>query len=476
MKLRLLKLTTFAALLLTATGMQAQQVITTYAGQPKSPGYTGDNGPATDANLNNPSDIITDGSGNVIFTDFINNVVRKIDAAGVIHTIVGTGFGSGGVASGDYTGDGGPATDARLNGPFAVAMDKTGNMYIADGYNHVVRKVTSAGMISTFAGKFSASGYSGDGGPATDAGLNNPVGLAVDKAGNVYIADDHNNVIRKVDNAGIITTVAGKQILGAGHTGDGGPAIVAQLSLPIGVAFDTAENMYIADAHNNVIRKVDKAGIITTFAGAADFTSGYSGDGGAATLAKLDSPERVAFDDTNNLYISDYFNHVIRKVNLVTNIITTYAGNGVGAGTGPGDFSGEDSAATNASMYLPHGIAFDNAHNAYIADRGNDLIRKIGPKPIVIIDHSGVGQVNGISSLLTVYPNPATAGAVVLSLAAEHAEQVNIVLTNILGQTVQQATTVTNKATSLKIDVPAGVYNMSATTTKGTWNSKIVIQ
>ncbi|MCW3121060.1 MAG: hypothetical protein JWQ38_552 [Flavipsychrobacter sp.] len=476
MKLYILKLTAFALTLFAATGIQAQQVITTYAGQVQSPGYTGDNGPATDANLNNPSDIITDGSGNVIFADFINNVVRKIDASGVIHTIAGTGFGAGSAGGGNYSGDGGPATAAELNGPFAIAMDKSGNLYVADGYNHVVRKINSAGIITAFAGKYSAFGYSGDGGPATDAGLNNPVGLAVDKGGNVYIADDHNNVIRKVDNAGIITTVAGKQILGPGHTGDGGPALVAQMDLPIGVAFDTADNMYIADAHNNVIRKVDKAGIITTYAGAADYTSGYTGDGGAATLAKLDSPERVSFDDANNLYISDYYNNVIRKVNTVTGIISTYAGNGVGAGTIPtsGGFSGEDSAATNAGLFLPHGIAFDNAHNAYIADRANELIRKIGPKPV--IDHSGIHDVNGTTSLLKVYPNPARAGMMVLSLAAEHAEQVTIVMTNVLGQSVQQASTITNKATYLKIDATAGVYNISATTTKGRWNSQVVIQ
>ena len=473
MKQSILKVTALAFILFTTTALHAQQVITTYAGIAGNIGFTGDGGTATDATFNNPSDIIIDASDNVYIADFVNNTVRKINATtGIITSIAGTGFGAGTIAGGSYTGDGGPATAATLNGPFALAMDNANNLYIADGYNHVVRKVSPTGIISTFAGTSTAS-FAGDGGPATAAQLNNPVGLAIDKAGNVYIADDHNNVIRKVTvSTGIITTVAGS--VAAGSSGDGGPATSARLDLPIGVTFDTAGNMYIADAHNNAIRKVDNAGIISTYAGS--LTSGYSGDGGAATLAKLDTPQRISFDDSSNLYISDYYNNVVRKVNNITGIITTYAGDGTGAGTIPptGAYGGDDSVPTKAQLAFPHGIAFDHLHKAYISDRGNGVIRRIGPPALV--DHSGVRQTYTATEQFRIFPNPAKAGAFTIAFESDKTEQVSVSIKNVLGQTIKELTVPTNRLSQLKLDVPKGVYFITAATKAVTRNKQLLVE
>jgi len=283
-----------------------------------------------------------------------------------------------------YSGNGGPAIAAQLNSPIGIAFDATGNMYIADRGNNVIRKVTTAGIISTVAGNNAlGAGYSGDGGAATAAQLNFPFCIAFDAAGNMYIADAGNNVIRKVTTAGIISTVAGKNSLGAGYTGDGGAATAAQLNYPFDIAFDATGNLYIADISNNVVRKVTTAGIISTVAG--NGISGYSGDGGAATAAHFSSPENIAFDAAGNMYISDNANYVIRKV-TTAGIISTVAGNHTSG------YSGDGGAATAAQLNLPSGIAFDAAGNLYIADFSNNVIREVTASsllPIQLISFTG---------------------------------------------------------------------------------------
>ena len=476
MKLHFFRLTIAILVLAAAYNAEGQDIITTYAGLANTTGWTGDGGPASAAALNNPSDLAFDKAGNLYVTDFLNNVIRKINPSGIITTFAGNGFGASSTTTGGggYTGDGGPATAAELNGPFGLAIDAAGNVYFADGYNHAVRKVSATGTITTFAGK-NATGYTGDGGQATAALLNNPVGVAIDKAGNVYIADDHNNAIRKVYvTTGIISTVAGGNVV-AGRAGDGGPATAAELSLPIGVAFDTAGNMFIADSRNNVIRKVNATTqVISTFAGGT--TRGYTGDGGLAVNAKLDSPERISFDNANNLYISDYYNNVIRKVDAVTGIITTVAGDGTGAGTsGTGAYGGDDGPATAAQLHLPHGVAFDASHRMYIADRANQLIRRVGPAPI--IDHTGVNTLTGNhAALLVAYPNPAHAGALSVKLLSGASDDVSVSITNILGQTVHKFTTVANQETKVHIDAPAGLYMITATNSAGTWSQRISVE
>jgi len=235
----------------------------------------------------------------------VNSVVRKVDAAGIISTVAGNG-------TKGYSGDGGPATLAQLNNPFDLAIDPAGNIYIAEKYNKVIRKVNTAGIITTFAGN-GTSGYSGDGGPATVAQFTSPDGVAVDNTGNVFIADGQNAVIRKVNSAGIISTIAGKGTYG--YSGDGGQATSAQFAVnsPNDITIDNAGNIYAADYENHVIRKIDTSGIISTVAGMGK-QAGYSGDGGPATSAKLWFPTAISVDSCNNLYITDSYNNRIRKV------------------------------------------------------------------------------------------------------------------------------------------------------------------
>jgi sugar lactone lactonase YvrE len=278
-------------------------IITTVAGNGSS-GYSGDSGPATNASLSDPLNAAVDAAGNLFIGDYGNARIRKVDANGLITTVAGNG-------STAYSGDGGPAIDAGLNKP-TVAVDASGNLFIADRGNNRIRKVDLKGIITTVAGNGS-SGYSGDGGAATNASLNNPSDVAVDDSGNLFIADLANNRIRKVDTQGIITTVAGNG--SSGYAGDGGPATNASLTGSVAVALDASDNLFIGDSGNNRIRKVDAQGIITTVAG--NGSSGYSGDGGAATNASLNKPADIAVDASGNLFITDFNNNRIREVALV---------------------------------------------------------------------------------------------------------------------------------------------------------------
>jgi len=296
-------------------------IITTIACNGTS-GFTGDGGPATAASCV-PYRVARDSAGNLYVADGSSKRIRKVSAAGIITTVAGRG-------TGQSSGDGGPATLAELIQPLGVAVDPAGNVYIADEGSNRIRKVDTAGIISTIAGN-GKQGFDGDGGPATSASLYEPSGVAVDPAGNVYIADAGNLRIRKVDTAGIITTIAGNGK--EGFSGDGGPATSAELSFPVGVAVDPAGNVYIADEGSNRIRKVNTAGIISTIAG--NDTQGFSGDGGPATSASLNKPREVAVDLAGNVYISDAGNFRIRKVNPA-GVISTVAGRGTSGFTGDG--------------------------------------------------------------------------------------------------------------------------------------------
>jgi PKD repeat protein len=279
----------------------ADGVITTVAGTGER-GFSGDDGQATSARLNDPNGVAVDAAGNIYIADMGNMRVRRVSAAGVITTVAGTGF----IGS---SGDGGPATSATLAFPSGVAVDAAGNVYIADQLNDRVRKVTATGVIATIAGTGDA-GFAGDGGQATSAQLRNPFGVAVDVVGNVYIADRDNHRVRRVDAAGVITSVAGTETFG--FSGDGGPATSAQLKFPAGVAVDAIGSIYIADSNNHRVRRVSTGGVITTVAGTG--TAAFSGDGGQAISAQLDFPLGVAVDAIGNLYVADTGNRRVRKV------------------------------------------------------------------------------------------------------------------------------------------------------------------
>ena len=362
----------------TATWAQtsADWTITTFAGNGEdirgfgSP--AGEGGPAVDAQLYLPSDVAVDGTGNVFIADTGWRRIRKVDSSGTITPIAGTGGG------GPFGGDGGPAVDAQVSKAWGVAMDGVGNVFIADTGNHRIRKVDSTGTITTIVGPGSTvinhrGGFSGDGGPAAAALLRNPHGVAVDGAGNLFIADTYNHRIRKVDTSGTITTIAGSGSTGlarGGFNGDGGPATAARLYGPTGVAVDGAGNLYIADRDNNRIRKVDTSDIITTIAGngpSGDHGS-YGGDGGPAFDAQLYLPYGVAVDGGGNLFIADTANDRIRKVDS-TGTITTIAG------TGEYGFSGDGGPAAEAQLRRPSGVAVDGGGNLFIADTNNHRIR-----------------------------------------------------------------------------------------------------
>ena len=325
----------------------------------------GDGCAATSASLDNPSGTALDSAGNLYIADTFNHRVRKVDTSGNITTVAGTG-------TAGYNGDNMPASTAQLNEPAAVAVDGAGNLYIADSFNDRVRKVDTSGNITTVAGT-GTGGYNGDNIPASTAQLSQPTGLALGGVGNLYIADFAGERVRKVDIGGTITTVAGN---GTPGYIDNVAATNAEFSNPNGVALDSAGNLYIADSYNCLIREVTAAtGIITTVAGTTtgagnSSNCGSSGDGGPATSAALSSPYGVAVDSAGNIYIADFDNQRIRKVNGAGTINTV-------AGTGAGGSGGDGGPATSAGFFAPVGVTVDPAGNLYIADEGNGRIRAV---------------------------------------------------------------------------------------------------
>ncbi len=276
-----------------------------------SGGYTGDGGAATAAEMYWPAAVVLDALGNMYIADNGNNVIRKVNTAGIISTFAGNG-------TQGFSGDGNAATTAQLYGPEGLAVDGAGNIYIADRNNSVIRMVNTAGIISTVAGNATA-GYTGDGGQATAAELNYPNGVATDATGNLYISDSGNSLIRKVNSSGIISTVVGYTTT-PGYSGDGGQATAASISQPYGVTFDASGNMYIPDEFNNVVRKVNTTGIIYTLVG--NGTSGYTGDGGPADLAEMFFPSQVAISPSGSIFIVDNGNNVIRTLCIQNDSIT----------------------------------------------------------------------------------------------------------------------------------------------------------
>ena len=334
--------------------------INALAGTSGSAGSSGDNGPATGAKLNFPEDAVTDASGNTYIADNMNCEVRKVSPSGVITRFAGITGACG------FTGNGGQATSAELNQPYGVAVDASGNVYIADSLNNEVRVVSPSGIINAFAGD-GTPGFL-DHGPATSGQLHNPTAVRVDRAGDVFITDNGNDAVREVNTSGIINTVAGNGT--PGYSGDHGPATAAQLRTPAGVSVDASGNLFIADEGNKVIREVNTSGIITTVAG--NGTAGTSGDGGPATSAELSDPFGVVADNAGNLYIADCGGNSVRKVSGATGQISTYAGT---SGT-PGS-TGNGGPASAALLNCPSQVSLDLSGNLVINDCHDFTIRQV---------------------------------------------------------------------------------------------------
>ena len=317
------------------------------------------------AKMNIPAGLAFDRHGNLYIADRANHRVRKVDKKGIITTVAGNG-------TAGFSGDGGPATQASLNLPSGVVIDNKGNLYISDRSNNRVRVVNSRGIIKTFAGNGS-DGYHGDNMPALKATLDKPFGLALDKDNNLYIADRGNNRIRKIDSSGLISTVAGDG--GFYYIGDNGPAYRASIAGPTGVTVDGKGNIYIADRSNNRIRMVDTLGMIRTIMGTGQ--QDYNGDSELARETNLHLPFGVALDKKGDLLVIDRSHYRIRKLIMKGSKVTTLAGNGIK------QFGGDGGPAQGANLEFPHGIDVDSKDNVIFADKAHFRIRKITPEGII---------------------------------------------------------------------------------------------
>jgi sugar lactone lactonase YvrE len=399
-------------------------IITTVAGN-GIPGFSGDGGPASAAKLSLPGGVAVDSAGNLFFSDINNNRVRMVTSGGVISTVAGNG-------SQGFSGDGGSASSAQLNNQTGIAVDSSGDLFIADINNNRVRKVTPAGVINTVAGN-GTPGFSGDGGPASSAQLSSPTGVAVDSEGNLFITDKSNNRIRKVTPAGVINTVAGNG--SKGFSGDGGPASSASLSFPHSLTVDSAGNLFFTDLQNNRVRKVTPAGIISTVAG--NGTPGFSGDGGPASAASLSYPTGIAVDSAGNLFIADQGNQRIRKVTS-GGVISSAAGNGTQG------FSGDGGPASAAQVNSPTGVAVDSEGNLFFADFYNNRIRKV----------------TAISSSVIFFPHVAVGGSwstsFTLSNTSANTISGNLIITDYQGNPFTVNSSSLGIGSSFAISIPSG--------------------
>ncbi|PFH04375.1 NHL repeat-containing protein [Collimonas sp. PA-H2] len=312
-------------------------------------------GSGNNVRFNQPTGIAADAGGNLFVSDTGNNTIRKITAAGVATTVAGS---AGNAGSTD-----GAALSALLNQPGGIAVDGAGNLYVADTRNNTIRKVSAAGIVSTLAGSAGQSGQAD--GLAGNARFNQPWGVVLDPAGNLYVADTGNDTVRKVSPAGLVTTLAGA----AGNAGSqDGAGSNAQFNLPQGIAIDSAANLYVADTGNNTIRKLTQAGVVSTPAG----TAGNSGSSdGSGQRASFSQPNGIVVDSSGNIRVADSGNQLIRSVSA-SGVVSTLAGAAGNAGA-------TDGSGNKARFSLPKGIASDAANNMYIADTGNNLLRKVTP-------------------------------------------------------------------------------------------------
>lgn len=416
----------FAFCLVLQSVLAYSQNISTIAGTGVA-GFGGDGGPATAAHLANPQKAVADASGNVYISDYSNNRVRKVSTSGIISTVVGDW-------ACDTTGDGGPAVAAKICHPMGLAIDAPGNLYIADFGTSVVRKVSPTGIITRFAGN-GALAYNGDGGAATLAAIGNPVGLAVDAVGNVFIADGKFDVVRKVNTSGIISTVAGNGITGS--AADGALTTSSPLNGVRGVAVDAAGNLYITETLSFLLRKVNTSGILSTVSAGVDVWD-------------------VALDAAGNIYWTDWGGDRVFRMHDTTRSII--------AGNGTAGYTGDGGPATLATFDGITGISVSTAGYIYVADVGNHCIRKFASGTV------GVPEKEQLTA--SACPNPTT-GKFVITLPYGGNKQVTIV--DVLGRTVLQEVSESEELDAdLTGEVP-GSYFIAVTTGKGVYRGQLVV-
>ncbi|MBT5873771.1 MAG: hypothetical protein HOH43_10150 [Candidatus Latescibacteria bacterium] len=366
-----------------------------------SAGFLGDDGPATLAQLNSPTDIVDDGAGNLYIADGGNNRIRKVDAFGTITTVAGTGIVG-------HSGDGGPATLAMMDNPSGLAFDSSGSLFIADYGNHVIRKIDTNGVITTVAGTPTVSGFSGDDGPATQALMEYPTALATDTEGGIYFTEESNHTIRKIATNGTLVRIAGTG--SAGFSGDNGPATQAYLSLwwPTGLDVDHLGNVFVTDTFNHRVRRVNTDGFISTVAGTG--TPGYDGDGGPATLASIDDPMGLDVDNEGNIYFPEWSNSTVRKVSaLPSTDVQLHFSESFG---GPGDLATVNLTVTSG---IPiGGLEFTILPELQFSESNAPLTP--GPQPVVLEGIINDLENEGVSVFHSTDPSTAITTIIVVSI------------------------------------------------------------
>jgi sugar lactone lactonase YvrE len=419
-------------------------IITTVAGNGVL-NDTGDGGLATLAAIDHPGFISFDSRGNYYISDAYASTIRKVNTTGIIKHIAGNFAPPAG-----YYGDGGLADTSHIFGPGGIAFDSYGNLYFADGDNNRIRKIDTSGIILTVAGTGTA-GYNGDNISALSAELNAPYDVAIDKHGNIYFTDFQNQRVRRIDSFGIITTIAGTGI--NGYNGDG-RGDTTKLNFPMGLTIDSLGNLFIADYGNHRVRKIDNSGIITTIAGTG--TPGYNGDSIIATSAELLFPADIAIDESSNssrsgnIYLVDQENQRIRCIHP-SGIITTIAGNGTQG------FYGDGGDAKLAEFHLPIGIALDDTGNIYIADQDNSRVRKITFIDTTN-DTTNIVTLPSKSHFIFIAPNPAFTNVDLIINDFAPSNSCYYAITDVTGRLVKREKIITAKQQIDISNLQGGIY------------------
>ena len=447
-------------------------IITTVTGIPNISGFSGDNGLATLAKLNNPTAVSVDTIGNLFISDQTNARIRKVEVStGIITTICGTG-------TLGYNGDNILATSAQINDVLDICFDKFGNLYLADYYNNRIRKINTLGIISTYAGN-GIGGYSGEGGLADTSMINGPTGICTDDTGNLYIACSDARIMKVHFSSGIISTYAGNGIWG--NSGDSGLAINANI-YPYSITFDKFSNLYIGEAHGGTlgdrIRKVDTAGIITTVCGTG--IAGYFGDSGMASTSQINNPTGVTTDQCGNLYIADDWNHRIRKVWFNTDTLPHAAAaitpnDTISTGTQVTTTATVNTGTITTCQWIKNSVTTGIATSSYsyTPTNGDSIYCIVTARACtgrmytdtttaIHITVTGGAGVTSITNYTTyIYPNPVTD---VLHVATT--EALNYVLHSLMGVAILQGTVEKNNSIDMKA-IPSGIYLLQLTNTQG---------